>query len=132
MTDPVARDDGIPAIDELLRSEVAYADTSDPDTHRQGVILTVQGQLVSGRIMPGAAYVAYLREHDFLAEHSPMERRYAAMTGSEVTDEIYAESVMIHLDDAAIWTNGERIPQGVWRGRLDRVDGWSYGTLLKP
>lgn len=35
----------------------------------------------------------------------------------------------VHLDDATVFSGTQQINVGLWRGRLERLDGWAIGGL---
>lgn len=117
--------------DNLLVNLVAVANLVDAeDDYHYDVVLTIGGTIVSGEMVSGAQYAAWAAKgSDFFA---PLIDFYGARVGVPITQDVLDSTSYIHLANATIYSGSDRLNVGYWRGLLDRVDGWSIGTLVGP
>lgn len=107
-----------------------------------GVTLTISGQLITGRMIPGRIYFEKLAD-SVAADTTPdltlrdtlsglfteLGSGYKDLNDPDAPDQPDRPVHYVHLEDAWLvsgeaWTN-----LGLWRGRLTMVDGWTFGTL---
>lgn len=121
------------------------------------VTLTVGGVLFSGLLISGRSYFEYLQEDvagdgtdewrtafaQFFAEFADIypEAKPAAVGADEAEESEEADAaagsdearstVYVHMRAVSIHTPGSAgtLNQGLWRGRLSQVDGWSMGSF---
>jgi hypothetical protein len=126
------------ASDMLLCQMVGLANKLDM---RADITLSVQGTIISGQLVGMRRYLELMAEAAERGKGSAsptvaMAFREAAgrmpkgLPDSEATS---PEPLYIHLEDAKILSpDASWIPQGhgmLWRGLLDRVDGFALGRL---
>ena len=124
---PVDRDGYLALLIHLV--EGIEKDGSAPEDEAVEVTLNVGGLLITGTIISRDAFiegVELLRNLFGAAEKGMSEEEKKAMTPG-------SSRHFIHLKDARfIFPNSDALPQNqgiYWRGRLNRVDGWTLGRM---
>jgi hypothetical protein len=119
-------------LDALVRAVNRLPGTRIPIT------LLVRGALVTGWITNGGDFLDALG--DAMATGMPDEEsaqrirqvytgasmRYRVPTGDD-TNQPPQRPTYIHLADVEIDNGGPVTPSNWWRGRIETIDGWSYG-----
>jgi len=120
------------------------------------VTLTVGGVLFSGLLISGRSYFEYLGEDvagdgtdewrtafaqffarfaDIYPEATPATVGADEAEASDQADDAAGsdevQTVYVHMRAVSVHTPGSEgtLDQGLWRGRLSQVDGWSMGTF---
>lgn len=103
------------------------------------VTLVIDGVVVSGTLISGVAYAATLRER--LAQNTGPQDVTDMASIFEIGHRTQVESLtrrkqrglalprrrFLHMRDVRVYTGGSSIDMPLFRGRLDRVSGWSFG-----
>lgn len=133
------REDMLPAdgiLDVFLASLLGHEDT-DAEV---GVTISVGGSLISGVAIPRGRWQKLW--------FSSMREAAPALTDAiepqfnkqlQATAALFVEREkqglpipalkFLHLRDVTMWQGSQKVHLPVWRARLDRLDGWSVGTL---
>jgi hypothetical protein len=140
-TDPhgYTRED-LRAADGLLDFFLTIALGVEESESNFGITLSVGGQLVSGNAISRGTWQKLWMQSVRTANADfadAMEPAYDRLMGfyldhlkeREEGDLPRPPHGYIHLRDAALWQGGTPIEIGLWRGRLDRLDGWSMGVI---
>ncbi len=118
----------------LLQLFVAAANAGELEA---GITLWVEGLLVSGTLVALTDYLSgvgeTIKESTGTHEGLPTVFSHFADEAGAERDGFEARVSFIHLRDAQTYqAGGNPIPsnQGVWwRGLIEKVDGWCFGTL---
>ncbi|MET3828628.1 hypothetical protein ABIC86_000088 [Paenibacillus sp. DS2363] len=116
-------------IDFLLGALVEVADSLS-----LGLTLNVGGALVSGVLMSNKEYFESVADEfegvsEDGAKLGSLYRRFAAENYSDTSVDAITE--FIHLKDVVIAQGDTSYLTKLWRGKLNSVDGFSFGTLKK-
>ncbi len=132
-------------VDPLLRFLVAEANRTGIEFP---VTLFVGGHLVTGRLISGKKYYegfaqdvtvsfsgvgAQAIRDAFQAQAESLYPPVPEDESEEAAADRVAMTAFVHLEGAqVVYSDGSTIPTGLgarWRGRLDAVDGFIYGTV---
>lgn len=118
-----------PFRDAVLTDLVALANTTDSDAGLP-LTFTVGGSAICGQAISKAEYFRLLGEKTGFSELLKPYRELAeSEVGQDIDDEAFEWTLTVHLKEAKMFVGNAQINLGTWRGRLDRIDGWSFGTL---
>ncbi|GIG40498.1 hypothetical protein Cph01nite_22600 [Cellulomonas phragmiteti] len=137
--DGFTRDDMLPAdgiLDIFLTAVLGYKDTDAS----VGITVSIGGALVSGTAIPRGRWQQLW--FDSMRAAAPglttaLEPHFDRQL--DATAEVYDRRDKaglpipalkhLHLRDVTMWNTSQQVHLPIWRARLDRLDGWSIGTL---
>lgn len=96
-----------------------------------GITLTVHGNIVTGNMVSGKEYMeSVVNTFKDINEHgealASIYRSYSSIyDGEDETGPVE----FVHLKDAVIFQGTIRHNVGLWRGKINTVDGYSFGYL---
>ncbi|WP_429351769.1 gas vesicle accessory protein GvpU [Paenibacillus sp. 4624] len=104
------------------------------DSLSLGLTLNVGGTLVSGLLISNKDYFESIADefesvNEDGAKLASLYRRFAATHYSDTSGDAITE--YIHLKDVVIAQGETSYLIKLWRGKLNSVDGFSFGTLKK-
>lgn len=123
---------GNPKIDNFLLNLVRGATVSND---RISLILNVKGLIVSGLLISGKSY--FEKNGDEIAQAKAVYSSEEAENIKKYFYDIAQEQLetielnFIHLENTTIWSGSQSFKVGLWRGKLEEVDGYSIGSLGK-
>lgn len=125
--------------DWLLASMIRIFSNNGID---MGITLNVHGSVISGNLISGKKYLAEMAtKFSELAEgkdfYKTLENFFSGYlpiydATSEDEEGVPVDINYIHLRNAKVFSPGGSIPTGkgeLWRGRLDAVNGFTFGQL---
>jgi hypothetical protein len=139
-------DDGIESARRWRRNLHIWVSMANRGNAEASITLMIGGSIVSGIAISFSAWQRGLEEllltgdtdtpeaNATMAEGLRLARiDYEASKLDDLDPEVNHENeeptwfTKIHLRDAVVHTNGQRMEVRYWRGELDRVDGWWLG-----
>ncbi|WP_136604651.1 gas vesicle accessory protein GvpU [Paenibacillus dokdonensis] len=97
-----------------------------------GITLTVGGNIVSGNMISGKEYMESIADtlENINEQGDTLATLYRSYSSNIYDGSDESERVeFVHLKDAIIFQGTVRHQVGLWRGRINAVDGYSFGCM---
>lgn len=119
-------------IDPVLSDFVNVTNQRESNDGALDLIVALSGMLVAGKMISVAEHARlWAKEFDGSTYWEELAAESEANAKKHAEEKVHGEPVHFHLRNVRIMLNNGAPPfdANLFRGRLDRVDGWTFGTL---